>query len=72
MNYLGAVVDASRLRAGKLMPGTHTPIVSPEAFQKNPPGHVFVTAWNYPDVIRAKESWFRGTWSTPLPDLRFF
>ena len=30
MAYLEAVVDASPLRAGKLMPGTHTPIVLPE------------------------------------------
>jgi SAM-dependent methyltransferase len=72
MDYLGAVVDASPLRAGKLMPGTHTPIVPPEAFKNNPPDQVFVTAWNYADVIRSKEGWFRGTWSTPLPDLRFF
>lgn len=72
MDYLGAVVDASPLRAGKIMPGTHTPIVPPEEFRANPPDFMFVTAWNYADHIRAKESWFRGTWSVPLPDLRFF
>jgi hypothetical protein len=72
MTYLGAVVDASPLRAGKLMPGTHTPIVPPEEFRRTPPDHVCVTAWNYADLIRAKENWFQGTWSTPLPDLRFF
>ena len=72
MGYLGAVVDASPLRAGKLMPGTHTPIVFPEDFRKRPPDHMFVAAWNYADLIRGKESWYSGTWSTPLPDLRFF
>lgn len=72
MTYLEAVIDASPLRAGKLMPGTHTPIVLPDEFKANPPDHVFVTAWNYADAIRANENWFRGTWSTPLPDLRFF
>jgi SAM-dependent methyltransferase len=72
MNYLEAVVDASPLRAGKLMPGTHTPIVFPEDMKKSPPDHIFVTAWNYADHIRAKESWFKGIWSVPLPDLRFF
>jgi SAM-dependent methyltransferase len=72
MQYLGAVVDASPLRAGKLMPGTHTPIVFPEEFRKAPPDHMFVTAWNYADLIRSKEAWFTGTWSKPLPDLRFF
>jgi SAM-dependent methyltransferase len=72
MDYLGGVVDASPLRAGKLMPGTHTPIVSPDAFRAAPPDIMCVTAWNYADHIRAKESWYQGTWATPLPDLRFF
>jgi len=72
MHYLEAIVDASPLRAGKFMPGTHTPIVFPEVFKKNPPDYVFVTAWNYADVIKSKEAWFTGTWATPLPDLRLF
>jgi SAM-dependent methyltransferase len=72
MSYLGGVVDASPLRAGRLMPGTHTPIVFPEQFKAAAPDYVFVTAWNYADLIRSKENWFKGTWSVPLPDLRFF
>ena len=72
MDYLGGVVDASPLRAGKFMPGTHTPIVFPEEFRRTPPDYMFVSAWNYADLIRSKESWYPGTWSTPLPDLRFF
>lgn len=72
MNYLGAVVDASPLRAGKLMPGTHTPIVFPGEMKKSRPDHVFVTAWNYASSIQQKEGWYQGVWSTPLPELRFF
>jgi methylation protein EvaC len=72
MDYLGGVVDESPLRAGKFMPGTHTPIVFPEQFRLVAPEYVFVTAWNYVDLIRSKESWFKGTWSVPLPHLRFF
>ncbi len=72
MHYLGAIVDASPLRAGKFMPGTHTPIVFPEEFRRENPDYVFVTAWNYADLIKSKESWFTGTWATPLPDLRLF
>lgn len=72
MDYLAGMVDASPLRAGKLMPGTHTPIVSPEKFQKDGSAEfVFVTAWNYLDVIRRSEEWFTGTWVTPLPQLSF-
>jgi SAM-dependent methyltransferase len=72
LDYLEAVVDASPLRAGKLMPGTHTPIVLPEEFRRRPaPEFVFVTAWNYLDAIRANEDWYKGVWITPLPKLSF-
>jgi novobiocin biosynthesis protein NovU/D-mycarose 3-C-methyltransferase len=72
MQYLGGIVDASPLRAGKFMPGTHTPIVFPDEFRRANPDYVFVTAWNYADLIKSKEQWYTGTWVTPLPDLRLF
>lgn len=72
MNYLGAIVDESPLRAGRFMPGTHTPIVFPKEMRENPPDYIFITAWNYADVIKEKESWFDGVWITPLPDMKFF
>jgi novobiocin biosynthesis protein NovU/D-mycarose 3-C-methyltransferase len=72
MTYLGGMVDASPLRAGKLMPGTHTEIVFPEQLRKAAPDYIFLTAWNYAEGIVAKEAWFRGTWLIPLPELRFF
>ena len=72
MDYLEAVVDASPLRAGKLMPGTHTRIVSPDEFrQATDASVVFVTAWNYLEGIRKSESWYRGPWAVPLPTLAF-
>ena len=72
MNYLEAMVDASPLRAGRFMPGTHTPIVFPEELKKNPPDYIFVTAWNYANLIQSKEEWFQGIWVTPLPELKFY
>ena len=72
MDYLEAMVDASPLREGKLMPGTHTPIVFPKELKTNPPDYIFVTAWNYADLIRSKEKWFKGVWVTPLPFMSFF
>jgi SAM-dependent methyltransferase len=74
MRYLGGVVDASPLRAGKLMPGTHTPIVSPEEFQAQdpPPDYVFVSAWNYLEAIRRNETEFAGYWIVPLPEMRIY
>ncbi len=72
MNYLENMVDASPLRAGKLMPGTHTPIVFPDKLKENPPDYIFITAWNYATQIKSNEPWFQGIWVTPLPELRFF
>lgn len=69
LSFLGGVVDSSPLRAGRYMPGTHTPIVLPDAFREADPDFVFVTAWNYAGVIRSKEEWFGGYWVTPLPEL---
>jgi len=72
LDFLEGMVDASPLRAGKLMPGTHTPIFLPAEFrEKEPPSLVLVTAWNYLDAIRRNESWYEGTWVTPLPSLSF-
>jgi SAM-dependent methyltransferase len=70
MTYLTAVVDASPLRAGKLMPGTHTPIVSPDEFKRAQPDYVFASAWNYLDGIRSGEPQYRGYWIVPLPEMR--
>jgi D-mycarose 3-C-methyltransferase len=72
MNYLEYVVDESPLRAGKYMPGTHTPIVFPDFFKANPVDLVFISAWNYSGVISKKENWYKGIWVVPLPDLTFF
>jgi SAM-dependent methyltransferase len=72
MDYLEAVVDASPLRHGKLMPGTHTPIVSPEEFKQQDPDYVFVSAWNYLDAIRANEPQYSGYWIVPLPEMRVY
>lgn len=72
MDYLEAVVDASPLRAGKLMPGTHTPIVDPQEFRRHQPDYVFASAWNYLDAIRANEPGFGGFWIVPLPEMRVY
>ena len=72
MDYLEAVVDASPLRHGKLMPGTHTPIVSPEDFKQSQPDYVFVSAWNYLDSIRSNEPQYSGYWIVPLPEMRVY
>lgn len=72
MSYLENMVDASPLRYGRLMPGTHTPIVSPDEFRQHHPDYVFVSAWNYLDAIRANEPQYTGRWIVPLPEMRIY
>ena len=55
------------------MPGVHTPIVSPEAFQSaSGVDYVFASAWNYLDAIRANEPQYSGYWIVPLPEMRVY
>jgi len=69
--YFPMIADESPLRVGKVMPGTHCEIVTPQQLQKEDPEYIFVTAWNYFDQIRANNSWFKGIWIVPAPELRF-
>lgn len=71
MDYLEYIVDESPLRAGKLMPGVHTPIVYPAHFSKIQPDYCLVTAWNYFEQIRLKHPEYKGIWILPAPDMRF-
>jgi novobiocin biosynthesis protein NovU/D-mycarose 3-C-methyltransferase len=69
--YFPMIADESPLRVGKVMPGTHTEIITPQQLQKEDPDYIFVTAWNYFDQIRANNPWFKGIWIVPAPELRF-
>jgi methylation protein EvaC len=72
IDYISKVVDASPLRAGHFMPGSTIPIVSPEEFKLNPPEAIFVTAWNYFELIVKQHPEYKGTWVTPLPTYKEF
>jgi SAM-dependent methyltransferase len=71
MDYLEYIVDESPLRAGKLMPGTHTPIVYPAHFNTHPVDYTIVTAWNYAKQIMDKHPEYKGIWILPAPEMRF-
>jgi hypothetical protein len=71
LDYLEYIVDESPLRAGKLMPGMHTPIVTPDKFRERPPDYCLVTAWNYFEQIRQKHPEYEGIWILPAPEMRF-
>ena len=69
-SYLEYIVDSSPERYGRVMPGTHVPIVPPSYFREKPTDSLLITAWTYKDEILEKEKWFLkkgGTVIVPLP-----
>lgn len=72
-NFLDYIVDVSPLRAGKLMPGVHVPIVGLQAARENPPDFFLVLAWNYALSILEQEKQLSGKgvkFIIPFPKIR--
>ena len=51
-DLLGYVCDAAVAKQGKYLPGSHVPIVSPEALQVDPPDWVLILPCNIADEVR--------------------
>ncbi|RAY12596.1 class I SAM-dependent methyltransferase [Actinomadura craniellae] len=63
--------DTTDLKQGKVLPGTHVPVRSPQAAAQDPPDCYLLLAWNYADEILRKESAFLdsgGTFILPVPE----
>ncbi len=63
MNFAGVkpdllpfVADAAPSKQGKFMPGSHLPIVTPDALRKNRPDFVVVFPWNIANEVRAQNA----------------
>ena len=81
-DLLDFIADRSPLKQGRYTPGSHIPIVAPEALLEDPaPDHVLLLAWNFedeiidPDLIwiLAQQAEFRrrgGKFILPVPEVR--
>lgn len=70
---LDYIVDDSPLKQGRLMPGTHVPIVGPLDFARGKPDYCLILAWNFAEPIRQNNAWFAekgGKWIVPVPEPR--
>jgi len=63
LNYCGIkkgliefVVDASPHKQGKFLPGSHIPILSPEALTEQKPNYVMILPWNIKDEVMQQQS----------------
>jgi SAM-dependent methyltransferase len=67
------VVDSTPAKQGRLVPGSHIPVRSPEAFADTRPDYAVLFAWNHAEEIMAKEKEFRdrgGRWILYVPEVR--
>jgi SAM-dependent methyltransferase len=77
LNFCGAhredvsmVADRNPHKQGKLLPGTHIPVVSPEDLMRARPDYVLILPWNLEEEIRRQlhgiAAW-GGRFVTPVP-----
>lgn len=67
---LDYIVDDSPLKQGRLMPGTHIPIKSPEALYQDQPDACLILAWNFAEPIMKNHQKFvknGGQFIIPTP-----
>ncbi len=67
------VVDDAVMKQGRLMPGTHIPIVSSEQLYKDKPDYCLILAWNFAEPIMENNKEFTkqgGQFIIPTPEPR--
>ena len=80
LNYAGVkadllsfVSDSAPSKQGKFMPGSHIPILAPQAISEQRPNFVLILPWNITDEIIAANSFIRewgGKFITAVPKLQ--
>lgn len=71
-DLLSCIFDASAAKQGRFMPGSHIPILSPQAIERLNPDYVLILAWNIADEIMEENASLRqfGTkFVTAVPKL---
>jgi SAM-dependent methyltransferase len=72
-NDISMVADRNPHKQGKLLPGTHIPVVTPEELMRARPDYLLILPWNLQDEIRRQlqgiAAW-GGRFVTPLPLVR--
>ena len=59
-DFLDFTVDRNPYKQGKYTPGTHIPILAPEAIRDARPDYIFILPWNLRDEIVSSLDYVRG------------
>jgi ABC-type Fe3+-hydroxamate transport system substrate-binding protein len=72
---ISQVADRNPHKQSKFLPGTHIPVVSPEALLESEPDYVLILPWNLQEEIRQQlrqiKEW-GGRFVTPVPLVRIY
>jgi SAM-dependent methyltransferase len=72
---ISQVADRNPHKQSKFLPGTHIPVVSPEALLRSRPDYVLILPWNLQEEIREQlreiKAW-GGRFVTPVPVVRVY
>jgi SAM-dependent methyltransferase len=72
---ISLVADRNPHKQSKFLPGTHIPVVSPEALLHSRPDYVLILPWNLQEEIRQQlheiKEW-GGRFVTPVPAVRIY
>ncbi|HEV2377071.1 MAG TPA: class I SAM-dependent methyltransferase [Streptosporangiaceae bacterium] len=72
-DLLPFVCDSTPAKQGRLVPGSHIPVVPPGVFSSGYPDFALLFAWNHAEEITAKEHGFSthgGKWILYVPEVR--
>jgi SAM-dependent methyltransferase len=74
-DFLDFTVDANPYKQGKYTPGTHIPILAPDALKRERPDYVLILPWNLKDEIMEQAAYIRewnGRFVVPIPTVQVF
>ncbi len=74
-DLLPFVCDAAPSKQGKFLPGSHIPILAPEALVERKPDYVVILPWNIADEVKRQNGFIRewdGKFVTAVPCLKVF